>query len=162
MIVRREGLRDVHSGVHPSFRDGSAPRIQQDQHHHCARPPIARSDVESSLVILQIRLTGGSSARLGSWHACPGACLAIWAQAVSCKCANCNMAPNKPKDSSVDHNQEYEEFLDTLAEYHEKRGWVVESFAYNECILMYSAGHFWTANQKLVADILIYCASTNA
>lgn len=36
------------------------------------------------------------------------------------------MAPNKPKDSSVDHNQEYEEFLDTLAEYHEKRGTLLD------------------------------------
>jgi chromatin structure-remodeling complex subunit RSC9 len=37
------------------------------------------------------------------------------------------MAPNKPEDSSVEHTQEYEDFLNTLAEYHEKRGWVPSS-----------------------------------
>ncbi|KAH8730682.1 hypothetical protein GQ44DRAFT_605672 [Phaeosphaeriaceae sp. PMI808] len=32
------------------------------------------------------------------------------------------MAPNKPKESSIDDAQEREEFLDRLEEYHEKRG----------------------------------------
>ena len=32
------------------------------------------------------------------------------------------MAPNKPKESSVEHAQEHEEFLETLEKYHEKRG----------------------------------------
>lgn len=35
------------------------------------------------------------------------------------------MAPNKPEEQSVERTQEYEDFLNTLAEYHEKRGWVL-------------------------------------
>jgi chromatin structure-remodeling complex subunit RSC9 len=34
------------------------------------------------------------------------------------------MAPNNPEESSVERTQEREDFLNTLAEYHEKRGWV--------------------------------------
>lgn len=34
------------------------------------------------------------------------------------------MAPPKPKEPSIDRTDEYDEFLDTLAAYHEKRGWV--------------------------------------
>jgi chromatin structure-remodeling complex subunit RSC9 len=36
------------------------------------------------------------------------------------------MAPNKPEESSVERTQEYEDFLNTLAEYHEKRGTVLD------------------------------------
>jgi hypothetical protein len=32
------------------------------------------------------------------------------------------MAPNKALDPAADHAQEREEFLDTLEQYHEKRG----------------------------------------
>lgn len=32
------------------------------------------------------------------------------------------MAPSKPREASIERSQEYEEFLDKLAEYHEKRG----------------------------------------
>jgi chromatin structure-remodeling complex subunit RSC9 len=35
------------------------------------------------------------------------------------------MAPNNPEESSVERTQEREDFLNTLAEYHEKRGWVL-------------------------------------
>jgi chromatin structure-remodeling complex subunit RSC9 len=35
------------------------------------------------------------------------------------------MAPNNPEDSSVEPTQEREDFLNKLAEYHEKRGWVL-------------------------------------
>jgi chromatin structure-remodeling complex subunit RSC9 len=34
------------------------------------------------------------------------------------------MAPNSAEESSVERTQEREDFLNTLAEYHEKRGWV--------------------------------------
>ena len=34
------------------------------------------------------------------------------------------MAPNKPREESIERTAEYDEFLDVLAEYHEKRGWV--------------------------------------
>jgi chromatin structure-remodeling complex subunit RSC9 len=32
------------------------------------------------------------------------------------------MAPNKPREASIERTSEYEEFLQKLAEYHEKRG----------------------------------------
>ena len=34
------------------------------------------------------------------------------------------MAPTKPTEPSIQSTQEYDDFLDTLAAYHEKRGWV--------------------------------------
>lgn len=40
-------------------------------------------------------------------------------------CNKCTMAPTKPREQSVERTQEYEDFLDTLEKYHEKRGWVV-------------------------------------
>ncbi|KAI4642856.1 hypothetical protein J4E93_006925 [Alternaria ventricosa] len=36
------------------------------------------------------------------------------------------MAPNKPEEQSVERTQEHEDFLNTLAEYHEKRGTVLD------------------------------------
>lgn len=34
------------------------------------------------------------------------------------------MAPSKPREESIERTTEYDEFLDKLAEYHEKRGFV--------------------------------------
>jgi chromatin structure-remodeling complex subunit RSC9 len=34
------------------------------------------------------------------------------------------MAPSNAEESPVERTQEREDFLNTLAEYHEKRGWV--------------------------------------
>jgi hypothetical protein len=51
-----------------------------------------------------------------------GACLATPLPRIPRKCADGNMAPNKAHDSDADHAQEREEFLDTLEQYHEKRG----------------------------------------
>jgi chromatin structure-remodeling complex subunit RSC9 len=36
------------------------------------------------------------------------------------------MAPNnvKAEEASIERTSEYEDFINTLAEYHEKRGWV--------------------------------------
>jgi hypothetical protein len=51
-----------------------------------------------------------------------GACLATPPTRIPRKCDKRNMAPNKAHDSDADHAQEREEFLDTLEQYHEKRG----------------------------------------
>jgi chromatin structure-remodeling complex subunit RSC9 len=32
------------------------------------------------------------------------------------------MAPSKPAEPSIERTEEYDQFLDTLAKYHEKRG----------------------------------------
>jgi hypothetical protein len=58
-------------------------------------------------------------------------CVAFWCSSIIAtetrraftkETRHCNMAPNKPHDSSLDSAHEHEEFLDTLEAYHEKRG----------------------------------------
>lgn len=50
-------------------------------------------------------------------------CIANRAPVVPSECDSHNMAPNNPHETPVDHTQEHEDFLNTLAEYHEKRGY---------------------------------------
>lgn len=51
--------------------------------------------------------------------------LRLWTSAHARRRDERTMAPSKPREPSVDRTQEYDDFLNTLAEFHEQRGWVV-------------------------------------
>lgn len=62
-------------------------------------------------------------------HRSNHACIPIRASVVPSERDSRNMAPNKTEETSVDSTQEREDFLNTLAQYHEKRGCVILSVA---------------------------------